>query len=245
MFKLKINHHAAARLGAVVALAFATEAAGAELTREQASDEVKTLAPYRVMSEHYPAEFEKMLALLVKESKKGRSVREVALDNNPVMSELMSRQLPKTSASNALLELQYTIVEAKAAAAVKPKYCLAVLGMSKSDRPFDDYLPPDLAVKQMELAADVLLQTATAPEAPPPPIDGKLLRKITEDAYFSLPNERLRAAFNETGDDPSRAITPLQQTAHCQLAIGILEQILALPPAEAAVTYRSFAVDGS
>lgn len=226
-------------VAAAIAFAFATQAAAADITREQASLEVRQLAPYQVMAEHYPAEFEKMLSLLVKEAKKGRSVREVALDNNPVISILTGKQMRKANTSNALRVLRNELDRAKAAAAVKPKYCLAVLDVAKSDRPFAEYMPPALEAESLTLMAEVLLQTATAPEPPPPRVDGQLKYKIWDNAYFSLPSEPLSVAYRETGGETSRAISTIQQDAHCRVWISVLEQISNLPPDEAAMTVRS------
>jgi len=238
-----MSRPSARSIAAAIAFAFSTQAAAADITREQASLEVKELAPYRVMAEHYPAEYEKMLSLLVKEARKGRSVREVALDNNAVITELVERQIPKANMDNALRNLSFMIVGAKAAMAVKPKYCLAVLGVAKSDRPFAEYLPSALEAENLSMTAELLRQTATAPEPPPPPTAGMLKRKLAENAYFSLPSEPLSLAFRETRGEPSRAITMIQQEAFCRVSVRLLEQILSMPPAEAAATFKSAVFD--
>lgn len=234
----------ALRLSAICILAlaiFLPRAASADaLTRGAASAEIRQLPAYAVMAEHYPTEYAQVLDIIVDGLTSGRRFSDIVLDATPIVAQLVVREGPKANIENTLALMRLTRVQAKALEAIDPKLCLVLLGSAKADKPLGMEMPAVLFDQELVLTANLLRQTATAPEPPPTlALSEKAIEAIAIEAYGALPGDELRVAIRQTEGDPSKASTPLQQTAYCEFSMALFDILLKMPPVEATSTFKA------
>lgn len=220
---------------------FLPRAASAEaLTREAASAEIRQLPAYAVMAEHYPTEYARVLDIVVGGLTSGRRFNDIVLDVNPIVVQLVVREGPKANVENTLAMMRLTRAQAKALEAVDPKLCLVLLGSAKADKPLGVEMPAGLLEQELTLTANLLRQTAVAPEPPATSaLSDKVIEAIAMEAYDALPGDELRVAMRQIEGNPSNASTPLQQTAYCEFSMALFDVLLKMPPVEAVRTFKA------
>lgn len=191
------------------------------------------------MANHYPDHYRLILDKVEPLYARGATVSSMSLVLYKLNAELFSRQLPKANVANTIASLQLTRDEGVAALAIDPGYCLDVLGLRKADRAPGLSLPPALVDRELALMAEVLEQTALAPEKTPAPLSEDELERLAIAAYDDLPSDDLRLAFGRVGGDGSKADDMLSRTAVCEFSLAFFSQILRLPPVEGAKTFRA------
>jgi len=199
---------------------------------------------YAVMAKHFPTEYAQVLDIVVSGLNSGRRFNDIVLSINPIVVELVVRQAPKANVENTLASMRLTRAQAKALEGVDPKLCLVLLGFAKSDRAMGLSMPPELLQQELVLTANLLGQTALAPEPPSTaPLPEDVLKNIAIEAYDALPGDALRVAMREIEGDPTKAVTSLQQTAFCEFTMAMLDVMLKMPPVEAVRTYKAMSIE--
>jgi hypothetical protein len=90
------------------------------------------------------------------------------------------------------------------------------------------------ALIQRELA---LGERALATAAPRPPIDPQTLEALEVRVYATLAK---RFTAEKMGIFQLSSVPPVQHADYCNITAALYQEILALPPAEAALILRSF-----
>ncbi len=224
-------------------LSGAPAAQAAPQTKEAASAEIQQVAAYAVMAKHFPAEYAKVLDVVVTGLNSGRRFNDIVLEINPIVVELVLRQAPMANVENTLASIRLTRAQAKAMEAIDPKLCLVLLGSATSDRAIGLDMPPELLEQELALTANLLRQTALAPEpVVTAPLPDGVLEDIAVTAYDALPGDQLRVAMREIEGDPTKASTALQQTAFCEFSVAMFDVLLKMPPVEAVRTFKAMTV---
>ena len=209
------------------------------LTREAAIAQLNSVPLYPVLAKHYPATYAQVVDGLVQGANSGRRYSEMVAETNQMVATLVAEQGAKANVENTVGMLSLTRDQAKSALARDPGYCLSVLGVRAHDMAAINALPEELTKREMALMVKLLEQTALNPEpAPPEKLAQKKLEAIAMQAYDRLPSDELRVALRAIEGDPKKATSPLEQTAFCEFSIAMFDIMLAMPPIEAAQTFK-------
>lgn len=228
---------------AIAALAYSVPAAEPPKapvpTREQLSSELKTMRVYQVMADHYPEHYRRILDEIEPLYARGATVASMSLALYKLNAQLFSEQLPKANVANTIASLELTRDEGAAALAVDPGYCLDVLGLRPVTSAPGLTMPAALVERELALMAEVLEQTARAPEKIPDPLSEEEVERLGIAAYDDLPADELRLAFGRVGGDGAKADDTVSRTAVCEFSLAFFNRILKLPPVEGARTFRA------
>lgn len=234
------------RAAAGVCLALATMAAvqAAEPSvhsREAISAQLRQIPFYQVLADDYPDHFEKLLDHVQPMFARGATTASIGEAMREINGELIARQLPKANVANTIESMKLSRDQSRAALAIDPAYCMTILGMGGP--PITDNLVALAPLVQRELAfsAEMLKQTAKDPAPPPAAMPQERLQQLAMAAYDDLPSDQLRLAFQQIEGNGRNAKDALGQTAFCEFSIGLVDEILKLPPVEAAQTFRALA----
>lgn len=220
-------------------LAAGPAAAADRITREAAAAEVAAIPLFQVLAKHYPKLHDQLLDDLVRGINAGRPYSALTAEINAEIVKLVVEQTPKANVENTIAMLSITRDQASAVLAKDPAFCLSLLGVRPYDINATRALPEALADRERVLMAKLLEQTAVAPEAPSATRREKAAQAVAIDAYDRLSDDRLRVALGEIAGDPTKAVTPLQQTAFCEFSIAMFDQLLKMPPVEGAQLFRA------
>ena len=210
------------------------------VTRQAADAEIRQVPAYAVMAQHYPSEYQRVLDIVLDGLNSGRRFNDIVLDINPIVVALVVQQAPKANVENTLAMIRLTRAQAKALEAIDPKLCLVLLGSAESEKAIGLQMPAGLLEQELALTANLLRQTALAPESPPTsPLSEKAIEAIAIEAYDALPGDQLRVAMRQIEGDPAKASTPLQQTAFCEFSMAMFDALLKMQPVEAVRTFKA------
>ena len=210
------------------------------ITREAAIANLNQHPLYPALAKYYPATYARLVDDLVAGINSGRPYGQLIGELNDMVTALVFEQTPKATVENTLALLSLNRDQAKATLALDPAYCLSLLGMRKLDIGLVQQLPRQLIDREAALMAKVLEQTSTRPDTTPPAdLSETQILDLGVRAYDQLASDQLRVAFAETEGEPDNAVTPLQQTAHCEYTIEMLDILLAMPPVEGARTFKA------
>ncbi|HEY9234807.1 MULTISPECIES: hypothetical protein [Phenylobacterium] len=216
-------------------------AAEGPASRDAIAQEFRTFPLYQTIERRYPETYAAILNLMVDGTNRGRRHRDLVADGHARIVALLAEQAPKANVENTLRMAEITRDEARAVLAKDPATCLVLLGLRPHDIAMTDALPEALLKKEQAIMAQLLEQTAVAPEQTPvKALDDSAAEKLGIKAYDRLPDDQLRAAFLRIGGDPKNANDPVSQTAFCEFTIAMFDIILDMPPVEAAQIYKAF-----
>jgi hypothetical protein len=205
---------------------------GAWVTR-QARTELLAIPVYRVLAQHEPRVFERLVAeygLVVRDRSHGAVYTQVA---NAEISAVATRHIAHASDA-ALLALMHDMLgKLQVLRARSPEDCYRYL-FPKAAGPADlaRWFDRDAQQRTLALMADVIRSSAEHAVAIPP-------RERVEPLLAPLVNE-MYAQFGENTALLSRAEEPgVDHATVCAVVTTLYEKVMGLPPADAAAVLRS------
>ncbi len=162
----------------------------------------------------------------------------------PRLMEIFSLQMLKASDATISRQLAFIVKQATFLQGQNPQYCHELLN-TPGRVSFDPtkIFPREMADEEMNLMADILRETASLPTVAPEPLDEAKFQPLAERTFGRLSPADV-TALTSIDFEPARATTVAQKAASCHFALGIMEEINALPPGERARTFRSVVAAG-
>jgi hypothetical protein len=210
----------------------------------KADAELTVIPAFKALHDYYPADYTAMRDTAVESIKAGESNLQTINRIRPRLLEIFSQQMVKASDATISRQLAFIVKQATFLQGQNPQYCHELLN-TPGHVTFDptQVFPREMADEEMNLMADILRETATLPTMTPEPIDEAKFQPLAERTFSRL-NPADVTALTSIDFEPARATTVAQKTASCHFALGIMEEINALPPAERARTFRSVVAEG-
>jgi hypothetical protein len=215
-----------------------------ESVAERADAELFEIPAFKVLHDYYPADYAIMRDTAVQSIKAGETNLQTINRIRPRMLEIFAAQTVKAPDATLGRHLAFVLKQATFLQGQEPRYCHEILN-TPGRISFDPsaVFPREMAAEEMTLMADVLRETASRPAAVPAPLDEAVFQPLAERAFARLspPDVTALTAINF---EATRATTAVQMTASCHFALGLLEEINALPLVDKARVFRSLLAEG-
>lgn len=210
----------------------------------KADAELAVIPAFKVLHDYYPADYAVMRDTAVESIKAGDTNLQTINRIRPRLLEIFSLQMVKASDETISRQLAFIVKQATFLQGQNPQYCHELLN-TPGHVSFDPtkVFPREMADEEMALMADILKETASLPAVTPEPIDEAKFQPLAERTFGRLSSADV-TALTSIDFQPARATTVEQKAASCHFALGIMEEINALPPAERARTFRSVVAEG-
>jgi hypothetical protein len=162
----------------------------------------------------------------------------------PRLMEIFGVQMLKSSDDTINRQLAFIVKQATFLQGQNPEHCHELLN-APGHVSFDPekIVPLEMANEEMMLMADILRETANLPVVMPASIDEAKLQALVQRTFIRLAPADV-TALTQIDFEPARATTLEQKAAGCHFALGIMEEINALPLTERARTFRSVVAEG-
>ena len=210
----------------------------------KADAELAVIPAFKALHDYYPADYALMRDTAVKSIKAGETNLQTINRIRPWLLEIFGLQMVKASDATISRQLAFIVKQAKFLQGQNPQYCHELLN-TPGRVSFDPtkVFSREMADEEMKLMADILRETANVPSVPPEPIDEATFQPLAERAFSRLSSADV-TALTSIDFEPARATMVDQKAASCHLALGIMEEINALPSAQRARTFRSVVAEG-
>lgn len=233
---------AVVRIAPIEQLSLRIQPTGSVLAKADA--ELRVIPAFKALHDYYPADYAAMRDTAVESIKAGESNLETINRIRPRLLEIFSQQMVKASDATISRQLAFIVKQATFLQGQDPQYCHELLN-TPGHVTFDPtkVFPREMADEEMNLMADILKETASLPAVTPEPVDEAIFQPLAERTFRRLSSPDV-TALTSIDFDPARATTLAQKTASCHFALGIMQEIDALPLAERARTFRSVVAEG-
>lgn len=201
---------------------------------------LQSLPVYGVLKDHYPSDYAVLLSILQEGVRANESELDLIARARPVVMNRFSQQMIKASDASIMSIIDLTVDQAGYLSNRSPRYCHELLNASNhlSFNP-SKVFPAELVQRDLEVMAQVLLETAGLPDRSVPPLSDEALAHIAEATFASL-NKADAEALDRINFELTQAKSQEEMSASCRFALGMVQRMAELPPKEAAHMFRSF-----
>lgn len=210
----------------------------------KADAELAVIPAFKALHDYYPADYAVMRDTAVESIKAGETNVQTINRIRPRLMEIFGLQMVKASDATISRQLAFIVKQATFLQGQNPQYCHELLN-TPGHVTFDpaSVFPREMANEEMNLMADILRETASLPAVTPDPLDQDEFQPLAERTFSRLSPADV-TALTPIDFEPARATTVAQKAASCHFALGMMEEINALPLAERARVFRSLVAEG-
>ena len=188
----------------------------------------------QVLKRLYPRDYASLRAAVLQ----ARNIDEGNAALGKTLADVSNRQLPKAGPEQAYALFLVKRDEGRALQATNPAGCAAFMEGRGAPPGLDDFVTADLAARDRAASSQMLEQTATRPAAPAAPMPRREYAGVAIAALSRLPGADRDLALKMLRAQRA-AKTPDEARAMCAYRIGLADQLLALPSAEAGARIRA------
>lgn len=187
---------------------------------------------YRALKAYEPSAYSQIVAVARETVQRGGSWAELRARTHPILVPVYLKRLPHAGDAEILSAVRLLLDEMAALYKRDPKLCYLFIH-PEAGRSMDlaQYLPGDLASRELAVMAEVISSSATTPGRPMGEAEGTTVSK----EVFGVLVQRFGKKASVIALD---RVPEADQATYCQVAYAMYEEILAKPPAQAASALR-------
>jgi len=189
---------------------------------------------YRALKTYEPNAYSEVLAAARDTIQRGGTWGDLRAITHPVLGRVYLKRLPYAGDAEILSAIRLMLDEMAALYDKDPKLCYSYV-RPDAGRSIDvaQYLPQDLAARELAVMADVISSSGSAPRRPMAAEQATVLMQ----GMFRVLGQR----FGEkTGVIALGVVPEANQGTYCVVAYAMFTEILSMPPAQAASFLRYF-----